>query len=90
METGKWWVVGGASTEQGREVRWRELQVGTRRTGTLRSPACQPVPLAATVTQVTGQEETAGEGQPWKLALRGGSNSFTCSLPSLGLFHLSA
>lgn len=30
------------------------------------------------------------EGQPWKLASRGGSNAFTCSLPSLGLFHLSA
>lgn len=50
-------------------------------------PACT---LLATVTQVTGQEETPGEGQPWKLALRGGSNAFTCSLPSLGLFYLSA
>lgn len=72
METGKWWVVGGASSEQRREVRWRELQAGTRETGPLRSLACQPAPLVATVTQVTGQEETPGEGQLWKLALRGG------------------
>lgn len=65
----------------------RELRVGVRKAVSLRSPACQPVPLMATVTarsQITGQEETPGEEQLWKMGLRRGSNACTSSLPLVG------
>lgn len=42
---------------------------GDRATQEFGLPACA---LGGHVTQVTGQEETPGEGQLWKLALRGG------------------
>lgn len=45
METGAWWVVGGANSERRREIRWsfREIRAGMREVESLGKP-CLPGP----------------------------------------------